>query len=114
MSVHTTGDLSDHLPLKPLDMGILVVLSERADYGYQIVKRIQRPEAGGLRLAPSNLYNVLDRMIRTGLVEDLGRESRADGPPRRFFGISALGRDVLAAEMVRVGAVLRAVSGRTE
>ncbi len=102
------GDLASHLPVKPLDLGILIVLERGRDYGYQIVKRVAEPAAGGLRLSPSNLYHVLDRMIRDGLVEDLGREARDDGPPRRFFGITPLGRAVLDAELARVRAVVRA------
>ena len=108
MSLHAPGALSDHLPLKPLDLGILIVLARGADYGYQIVRQLAEPEAGGIRLSPSNLYTVLDRMERAGLVEDLGRRPQEDRPPRRFFGITALGRAVLEAELVRMRAVVRA------
>ena len=59
---------SAHRPLKPLDFSVLLVLAEREDYGYHIVQRIAEPDAGGVRLAPTNLYNVLDRMIAQGLV----------------------------------------------
>ena len=111
MSIHTPGHLSQHLPLKPLDLGILIVLDRGAEYGYEIVKRVAEAEAGGLRLSPSNLYNVLDRMVRDGLVEDRGREARKDGPPRRFFAITPLGREVLEAEMVRVREIVRAAEG---
>ena len=108
MSVHTPGQLSDHLPLKPLDLGILIVLARGPDYGYQIVRQLAEPEAGGIRLSPSNLYTVLDRMERAGLVEDQGRIPQGDRPPRRFFGITGLGASVLEAELVRMRAVVRA------
>jgi len=108
MSIHAPGELSDHLPLKPLDLGILVVLSRGAEYGYRIVKELAEPEAGGIRLSPSNLYTVLDRMERAGLVADEGRRIQEDRPPRRFFGITPVGRAVLEAELARVRAVLRA------
>lgn len=102
MSVRATGDLGDYLPLKPLDLAILSVLSGGDEYGYQIVKRVADPRAGGLKMSPSNLYHVLDRMIRSGLVVDRGREPRDDGPPRRFYGITPLGRTALSAELARL------------
>ena len=68
-------NVAEHLPLKPLDFSVLLVLVEDEEYGYRMVKRIAETRAGEIRLAPSNLYNVLDRMIDAGLVEDRGRRS---------------------------------------
>ena len=97
----------EHLPLKPLDFSVLLVLVEHEEYGYQIVKRIAEVEVGEIRLAPSNLYNVLDRMIEAGLVEDRGRRSQDDRPPRRYYGITPLGRQVVSAEAARLREVVR-------
>ena len=104
------GSISDHLPVKPLDFSVLLVLVEREEYGYQIVKRIAEVDAGEIRLAPSNLYNVLDRMIAAGLVEDRGRRTQDDRPPRRYYGITALGRQVVSAEAARLQALVRSAA----
>lgn len=96
-----------HLPLKPRDFAILLVLSDADEYGYEIVKRIAHPEYGGITLAPSNLYTVLDRMIDSALVEGRGRRKEGGRPARRYFGITVLGRRVLAAEAQRLRAVVR-------
>ncbi len=95
------------LPVRPLDFSILLALAEREDYGYQIVQRIAEAETGGIRLAPSNLYSVLDRMIEAGLVEDAGKRSHGSRPPRRYYAITELGREVLVAEAARLRTVLR-------
>ena len=95
------------LPVRPLDFSILLALAEREDYGYQIVQRIAEAETGGIRLAPSNLYSVLDRMIEAGLVEDRGKRSHGSRPPRRYYGITEFGREVLDAEAARLRTVLR-------
>ncbi len=95
------------LPVRPLDFSILLALAEREDYGYQIVQRIAEAETGGIRLAPSNLYSVLDRMIEAGLVEDRGKRSHGSRPPRRYYAITELGREVLDAEAARLRTVLR-------
>ena len=55
-------------------------------------------------------YNVLDRMIEAGLLEDRGRRAQDDRPPRRYYGISALGREVVAAEATRLQAILRSAA----
>src|SRR5690349_13828123 len=88
------------LPLKPLETGVLLVLAEREDYGYGIVKRLAEESAGAIRLAPSNLYYVLDRMLTAGLVaERADPDASAEGGRRgAYYRITALGRSALAAE----------------
>ena len=110
MTPRSPGTVAEHLPLKPLDFSVLLVLVEDEEYGYQMVKRIAETRAGEIRLAPSNLYNVLDRMIEAGLVEDRGRRSQDDRPPRRYYGITALGRRVVSAEASRLQAVVRSAA----
>jgi PadR family transcriptional regulator PadR len=102
-------NMESHLPLKPLDLGILLVLADADEYGYAIVKQLARREYGAITLAPSNLYTVLDRMIDADLVEGRGRKEQGGRPARRYFGITALGRRVLAAEAARLRAVVRHV-----
>jgi DNA-binding PadR family transcriptional regulator len=89
-------------PLKPIEVSVLLVLAEREDYGYRIVKRIAAPDAGGIGLAPSNLYSVLDRMIDAGWVEDLGTRKEGTRPVRRYYGITTEGRQVVASEARRM------------
>ena len=101
------ADVQKHLPLRPLDFSVLLVLSEGEQYGYGLVKRIAEQEAGAIRLAPSNLYYVLDRMIAAGLVTELAAAAEEDGTRRRWYRITALGRKVLASEAKRLAAVLR-------
>lgn len=101
-------DATDHLPLKALDLSVLLVLTEGPEYGYGIVKRIADTEVGAIRLAPSNLYYVLDRMIAAGLVEEAEPAEPSDGTARRrYYAITALGRRVAAAEASRLAEVVR-------
>jgi PadR family transcriptional regulator PadR len=110
MGPRRQDDVSSQLPLKPLDFSVLLVLVEGDEYGYRIVKRIADEDLGGIRLAPSNLYHVLNRMIEAGLVEDRGRRAQDDRPPRRYYGITTLGRRVVAAEAARLEGVVRAAA----
>lgn len=93
--------------MRPLEFSILLVLAEGAEYGYGIVKRIAEAEAGGIRLAPSNLYYVLDRMMAGGLVEETGDPEPGSGViPRRYYRITRRGRAALSEEAERLAAVM--------
>ncbi len=95
-------------PMKPLEFSVLLVLAEGEEYGYGIVKRIAEAAAGGIRLAPSNLYYVLDRMTGTGLVEESSApDDVEDGERRRYYRITAEGRAALATEAGRLAALVR-------
>lgn len=103
--------IDELLPLKPLEFSILLVLAQEQSYGYGIVQRIADHSAGAIRLAPGNLYPVLDRMIEAGLVQQAERRKRPDGDDRRrYYAITDFGRRVAEAEAVR----LRAVMGTAE
>ena len=103
-------DIDALLPLRPLEFSILIALSEEDRYGYDIVKRIAERSGGSVRLAPGNLYQVLDRMIEAGLIEMKRRRDRAD-ERRRYYGITALGRRVARAEAGRLEELLRTARG---
>jgi PadR family transcriptional regulator PadR len=103
----TDQTITNHLPLKALEISVLVVLSEGEDYGYGIVKRIAEQDAGAIRLAPSNLYSVLDRMIDKGMVERTeGTESPEGRIPRQYYGVTPLGRAVASAELERLASLM--------
>jgi DNA-binding PadR family transcriptional regulator len=98
--------VAKHLPMRAQDLAVLVALAEEELYGYAIVKRIAERDAGAVRLAPGNLYTVLDRLIADGLIEAVERVDPEDAR-RRYYGITALGRRVAAAEAGRLRAVVR-------
>ena len=98
--------VAKHLPMRAQDLAVLVALAEEELYGYAIVKRIAERDAGAVRLAPGNLYTVLDRLIADGLIEAVERVDPEDAR-RRYYGITGLGRRVAAAEAARLRAVVR-------
>jgi DNA-binding PadR family transcriptional regulator len=96
------------LPLRPLEFSILLALAEEDRYGYDIVKRIAERSGGGVRLAPGNLYQVLDRLIDAGVIETRMRRDQQD-ERRRYYGITAFGQRVVAAEAARLEELMRTV-----
>lgn len=103
-------DPTELLPLKPLEFSILVALSEEERYGYALSKRLAEDALGAIALAPGNLYQVLDRMIERGLIEERDRTDPEDGR-RRWYGVTPWGRRVAAAEAARLRAVVRTADG---
>ncbi|MDQ2701300.1 MAG: PadR family transcriptional regulator [Pseudomonadota bacterium] len=76
-------------------LGVLEATPEPM-YGYQIAKRLEQVGQGVLAGKQSALYPVLRNLEGAGLLESFVEPSDS-GPPRRYYRITALGRDVLAA-----------------
>jgi PadR family transcriptional regulator PadR len=79
----------------------LVLLSVLADadadlYGYEIAKRLNTDSAPAAPFKQGALYPVLRNMSGAGLLSSRVVPSYS-GPPRRYYRITPLGREVLAA-----------------
>jgi PadR family transcriptional regulator, regulatory protein PadR len=76
---------------------LLSVLARASEplYGYQIAKRLDARGAGAVAGKQSAIYPVLRNLSAAGLL-DSHVEPSITGPPRRYYQITALGRDVLA------------------
>ena len=57
-------------------------------------------------LDPGNLYRVIKRLLADGLIAESGRPS--DEERRRYYRITPLGGQVLAAELERLRALVSA------
>ena len=81
-----------------VSLALLAVLGAAPEpmYGYQIAKRLERLGDGVLAGKQSALYPVLRNLEGAGLLQSHVEPSVA-GPPRRYYRITAPGREVLAA-----------------
>jgi PadR family transcriptional regulator PadR len=78
---------------------LLSVLSEAAEdlYGYEIAKRLTAADVDNIApFKQGALYPVLRNMSAAGLLSSRVVPSYA-GPPRRYYRITPLGRETLAA-----------------
>ena len=108
-------DPSSHLPLKPVDLQLLLALAAEERHGYGLVQAIAEATDGLVQLDPGNLYRVIKRLLADGLVAESERRPApgADGERRRYYRITALGQRVLAAELRRLQALMRTPAVRT-
>lgn len=111
------------LPLSPPVFDILLALSDgEARHGYGISKEVERRTEGAVRLGPGTLYGGIRRMLSQGLiVEASGEEEEPEVPHvgggahegrRRYYRITASGREVAAAEARRLEGLVRTARDR--
>lgn len=91
-----------------LDLCILKALSGREWYGYALVKALV--SVPGIGVAEGSIYPLLSRLKKQGLVTTRLEES-SEGPARKYYLATAVGR-ALAQEMdVYFGQMSRSVAG---
>ena len=90
-------------PLTPAVLAILLGLAEGDKHGYALMKDARTPEGSGVQMGPGTLYGTLDRLMRDGLVKESGL---SDDERRRYYRLTATGRQVLASELQRLDATL--------
>ena len=114
MSPGRPPDPAALLPLKPVDVLILTMLTAGERHGYGIRQDIIDHTDGTLELEAGNLYRSIRRLIDEGLLDESDRRPApdADDERRRYYRISAFGRRVLAAEMMRLRALVRLAEAR--
>lgn len=92
-------------PLRPVDLHVLLTLMDGPCHGYGIVKAIEERTNGDISLVPGNLYPVLNRMQKAGLIEPLAtsqHDASASGRQRRNYGVTDRGRSAAKEEAQRL------------
>ena len=88
-------------PLQEPTFLLLTALAEGPQHGYGIMTDVGRISGGRVKLRAGTLYAALDRVVAEGLVE-ADREEVVDGRLRRYYRLTPLGGDRLAAEAERL------------
>ena len=98
------------LPLTPYVFQILVALAGGDKHGYGIIVDVRERTGGSVRLGTGTLYTAVKRLLERGWIEERpvtdGRRGSGNEPRRRFYGLTAFGHAVAAAEAERLEAVL--------
>ena len=76
-----------------VDVAVLGLLAGEPRYGSQLVDALAAHPA--LAITPGTVYPLLARLRKAGLVESSWRESPV-GPPRKYYTLTGVGREVLA------------------
>lgn len=96
-------------------LAILQLVSERERYGYEIIVSIRERTKGALEVAEGNIYPALHLLESEGYITSTWREVEPGVPPRKYYRITARGREhkfALAKEWkAYAGAVSRLLEG---
>lgn len=106
------SDLRDFLPLKPVDLELLLALADQDLHGYGLVQAIAQHTEGLLVLDPGNLYRVIKRLLSDGLIVESARKDAEAGERRKYYRITPFGGRVLAKELERLRHLVAAPSTR--
>jgi DNA-binding PadR family transcriptional regulator len=100
----------DFLPLRPVELEILITLAQGERHGYAIIQETEARTDGALRLETGTMYRALRRLVTDGLATPTTRRASDDNDDerRRYYAITALGRRVAAAEAARLARLVQA------
>jgi DNA-binding PadR family transcriptional regulator len=104
----TASDPQDLLPLKPIELLILTLLSAGERHGYGLRQDIVAQTEGRVSLEAGNLYRHIRNLQQAGLVDETEPKSSGPDDERRiYYRLLPFGKKVLAAELVRLRALMR-------
>lgn len=101
-------DPRNFLPLRPVDLQLLLALSDEERHGYGLVQEIASRTEGLVVLDPGNLYRVIKRLADDGLVAESEHRAAPDlaNERRRYYKLTPLGGRVLGAELDRLRSLM--------
>lgn len=104
-------DPEAHLPLRPVEVLLLTMLSAGDRHGYGLRQDILDHTGGKMELEAGSLYRQIRQLEDTGLIGEA--PNPGDGDERRiYYRLTPLGRRVLAAEMLRLRSLVRLAEAR--
>jgi DNA-binding PadR family transcriptional regulator len=104
-------DPQEFLPLKTQWFHIMLALAGGEQHGYGIMQEILEHTEGKVRLWPATLYGSIKRLIEADLIEESNMRPvpELDDARRRYYRLTALGKQVLDAECERLEQLVRTV-----
>ena len=109
-----TQDPRSYIPMKPVDLLLLLALADDEQHGYALVQAIADRTGGMVVLEPGNLYRVIKRLLADGLVAESERRPAPDldDERRRYYRLTPLGARVAAEEARRLRSLVASPSVR--
>ena len=107
MSRLNPEDIHGFLPLGQAALYILLALAGEERHGYGIMQEAARQSHGKYKPGPGTLYDNLQKLMDQGLIEESRRAPANEDPRRRYYRLTSFGRQVLAADIERLEAVVR-------
>lgn len=107
----TPREPESFIPLKPIELMVLIVLERGERHGYGIRQDILDETDGAVSIEAGNLYRHIRSLESGGLITAVADGAR-DDQGRIHYRLERLGRRVLAAELRRMQALVRSAEQR--
>ena len=109
MAKTRSDPIQNLLPLSLPVFHMLLSLCEGERHGYALKREILRRTDGRLNLGSGALYGSINKMLELGLIEESDErpDPHLDDERRRYYRITAKGRHVVQAEVVRLRDLVR-------
>jgi DNA-binding PadR family transcriptional regulator len=102
------ADPTHLLPLPPVAFHILISLADKDRHGYSIMQEVDERTGGEVKLHAGTLYATLKKLLSSGLIREVGERADEDGDARRrYYRLTAYGRDAAKAETQRLAELVR-------
>ena len=110
----TDVDPQRFIPLKTHWFHIMLALAGGEQHGYGIMQEVLNRTTGKVRLWPATLYGSIKRLIEAELIEESDERPapELDDARRRYYRLTALGKQVLDAECERLQELVRTIRVR--
>ena len=102
-----------HLPLRSVELDILLAVVDRPRHGYAILRETEARAGGHPGFEIPTLYRALRRLRDVGLVRVAEPPESVVDERREYWQATTLGRQVLEAELRRLEAIIAAGRART-
>jgi DNA-binding PadR family transcriptional regulator len=109
MAPAKTRSPAEALPLRSVDFLVLLMLAQGERHGYGIMQDVLAHTDGRMELEAGSLYRTIRRLEDEKLLEEAARRPAAESGEerRRYYRLTPFGRRVVAAEAVRLRALVR-------
>jgi PadR family transcriptional regulator PadR len=94
------GQRQSGMKVGAVSLWLLILLSERPMYGYEIIKELAKRFAGYWKPKTGTIYPALERLEQDKLVTSQ-REFREEGPDRKHYALAKKGEAELSQSVLR-------------
>jgi DNA-binding PadR family transcriptional regulator len=97
------------LPLTAAMFEVLIALADGEKHGYAIIKEVARRTTGEVSLSAGTLYAIVRRFEQEGVIQESDErpDPALDDERRRYYKLTAFGREVAQAEARRMETALK-------
>jgi DNA-binding PadR family transcriptional regulator len=102
------------LPLTPTVFHLMLALADGEKHGYGMMRAVEVETQGQMQIRIGSLYGSVRRMMEAGLIQEAPErpDPALDDERRRYYGLTPFGRQVLAAEAVRIAQAMAVIQGK--